>query len=1306
MKPNRILVVVAAALMFAACGNSFGQTFLGTVNFGNCPEGLTNAAPWVFDGGAYNGTQLVMQTEKFVGPNAGDFATAPNYQGQTLPFGQTFPAILTFAPKTLGAETATFTNYETPNPPFGAYISTMQGTGVAATPASGPVVPELLPLQQAITNFLVFHHFGAGTLALRMNGGLVFRNGYGYGDSNFTSVIHPDRLFRLASCSKMLTASAVNHLINLGQLTTNTHIYSYLGISPWKGTLGDTRITNITVQELLDHSGGWNHPSGGPEFETITISQQMGLNYPAAPTNVIAWQFSKPLDFTPGTTNVYSNFGYQILGRVIEKASGMSYINYIQNVLLHSSGLINPLGFTNVIQTRSRPQDRAPWEMWFVDDGQAYDNWDTNVSQSAVDYPANINLRNVDGGGYWESYDSFGGDAASAIGLCNYLRDYLMGGDRWPSFQFGSWGSGSVAFFGSLGGITSVMGQNAGITYNNGTNTTNGVEYAALFNQRDGLNDNNGDANNRINSAISAITSWPTNGGGMIQWASATAGAAGNGSTLTVNLVRTGSNSLPVKVSYTTFPLGATPGVDYTTSAGIVSFAAGQTNAAVTVNILNTAETTNRQFSLELISASGGAFIGDQMTSIVTITNGLSDLGTLDLGNVPLGLTNSAPLTWVGGAWNGTNLFFQTENIFGPNAASFSTSPNYQGQTLVYGQTYPSTFSFSPAATGLETATVTNFQTPNPPFGASILHLQGTGVAATPVSGQIVPELSALRAAMTNYLLFRHFEAGTIALRYNGLLVLRDGYGYRDSNYTTVIHPDNLFRLASVSKALTASAMKNLVAAGKLTTNTPVYAFLGIKPWNNVLGDNRITNITVQELFDHSGGWDNSANGSSHLGSSFDPEFNTIQISQQMGLNYPAAPTNVIAWMFSRKLDFAPGTTNVYSNFGFQLLGRVIEKASGMSYINYIQQVLLGSSGVLNPIGFTNVIQSRSRPQDLAPWEIWYMDDGQYGNYDTQLYTTAVGFPATNQVRWVDGGGYWESFDSFGGLSASAVGLCNYLRDYFSGDAHWPALSPGQGYGWNAGGKAGSLPGATSVIFQNRSEANNNGVITTNGLEFAVLFNHRDCGTGCGLPDDNDDASTRIQNAAATITSWPTNGGGLVQWSQKNLSALKNSGTLNAVLTRTGGSTLPVKVSYMTYATTATSSDYVSSSGVVSFAAGQTNATVPITLLNNPANTTSVQFLLELTSASGGAGIGDQMTSIVTLLNSNSVPKFVGSPVILPGGGLSAQISASSGTVNVQMSTDLINWQLLQNVTISNGTISIIDPGAQTRRGTFYRLAP
>src|SRR5580765_4744994 len=86
------------------------------------------------------------------------------------------------------------------------------GIGSAQTYGTGPIVHELAPLESAMTNYLAAHQFGAGTLALMHGSKLVLRQGYGWRDSNFTTVIHPDNLFRLASVSKMLTESAIYKL--------------------------------------------------------------------------------------------------------------------------------------------------------------------------------------------------------------------------------------------------------------------------------------------------------------------------------------------------------------------------------------------------------------------------------------------------------------------------------------------------------------------------------------------------------------------------------------------------------------------------------------------------------------------------------------------------------------------------------------------------------------------------------------------------------------------------------------------------------------------------------------------------------------------------------------------------------------------------------------------------------------------------------------------------------------------------------------------------------------------------------------
>ena len=79
-----------------------------------------------------------------------------------------------------------------------------------------------------------------------------------------------------------------------------------------------------------------------------------------------------------------------------------------------------------------------------------------------------------------------------------------------------------------------------------------------------------------------------------------------------------------------------------------------------------------------------------------------------------------------------------------------------------------------------------------------------------------------MQQAMTNFMTQFQYSAGTLALMKDSKLVFRTGYGWRDTNKTIVIHPDNLFRLASVSKTITDVAIHKLVAEGRLTYSSMI----------------------------------------------------------------------------------------------------------------------------------------------------------------------------------------------------------------------------------------------------------------------------------------------------------------------------------------------------------------------------------------------------------------------------------------------------------------------------------------------------
>src|SRR5262249_43238801 len=90
-------------------------------------------------------------------------------------------------------------------------------------------------------------------------------------------------------------------------------------------------VTDITVYEFLTHtSGGWPNDGTDPMFQNDSWDQE----------KLISWAIDAiPVTYPPGTHWAYSNFGYCVLGRVIEEVSGMAYDQYVQQAILAKCGI-------------------------------------------------------------------------------------------------------------------------------------------------------------------------------------------------------------------------------------------------------------------------------------------------------------------------------------------------------------------------------------------------------------------------------------------------------------------------------------------------------------------------------------------------------------------------------------------------------------------------------------------------------------------------------------------------------------------------------------------------------------------------------------------------------------------------------------------------------------------------------------------------------------------------------------------------------------------------------------------------------
>src|SRR5258708_37842144 len=126
-------------------------------------------------------------------------------------------------------------------------------------------------------------------------------------------------------------------------------------------------------------------------------------------------------------------------------------------------------------------------------------------------------------------------------------------------------------------------------------------------------------------------------------------------------------------------------------------------------------------------------------------------------------------------------------------------------------------------------------------------------------------------------------------------------------------------------------------AGGKLKPGTQVYSLLGFSGPLDPRGDT----ITMQQLLDHTGGYDDSSPDLS-----FDPTYNMRGIALELGLTHPVTKLDVVRYMYRRWLDFTPGTEAKYSNYGYLLAGAVVEHVTGLSYFEYLKERLLLPAGI------------------------------------------------------------------------------------------------------------------------------------------------------------------------------------------------------------------------------------------------------------------------------------------------------------------------------------------------------------------------
>ncbi|MBS1822092.1 MAG: serine hydrolase [Acidobacteria bacterium] len=374
-------------------------------------------------------------------------------------------------------------------------------------------MPSLSQLDTIMQTYMTKYSSPGATLAVAVNGKLVFARGYGYAKVDTGEFAQPDSLFRIASNSKPITAAGIYKLIDQGKLSLTTQPFATIlnNLTPPSGATVDSRYASITIQELLQHTGGFDDTivPDPAQADAVVAATTFGATPPATPQLLIKYMLGQPLQHDPGTTYAYSNFGYIVLGYIIEQVSGMPYATYIQN------NVFAPAGIARTQPGATLLSGRLPNEVAYYDYPGAplVPSVEPPVG-SQVPYPyggysCTLQLAN----GCWVSStmdlirftNTINGQTSTSM-FSTYPSSNPF---QTPKFYFAIPPNGAgweYTFYGSLPGTNSLVHL---IT---SSATVGKVTYSAIFNTRDGSNisEPESDADNAIATYLKTVTSWPT----------------------------------------------------------------------------------------------------------------------------------------------------------------------------------------------------------------------------------------------------------------------------------------------------------------------------------------------------------------------------------------------------------------------------------------------------------------------------------------------------------------------------------------------------------------------------------------------------------------------------------------------------------------------------------------------------------------------------------------------------------------------------------------------------------------------------
>lgn len=291
----------------------------------------------------------------------------------------------------------------------------------------------------------------------------------------------------------------------------------------------------------------------------------------------------------------------------------------------------------------------------------------------------------------------------------------------------------------------------------------------------------------------------------------------------------------------------------------------------------------------------------------------------------------------------------------------------------------------------------------------------GLMLASVSVLAQESPDMTAVAERvdqqMTQLLGQYPVPGASIAIAYQGKLVYQRGYGMAVTESNTPVTPLTRFRIGSVSKPVTAVAVLKLFEKElPQVLDRPVFGPEGLLPdaaypdFAQPL-DQRVLKITLRELLQHTSGWG---------GSDYDPQYDLVNIAKARQVAAPASARDVIAYVLKQRLlDAAPGTEFFYSNFAYNVLGRLVEQKSGMSYEEAVQAL------VFKPAAVEDAAIAGDRRIERAANETVYYDDPRWPAVADRDGSGATGPESYSAL-------HFKAMDATAGWIATAADLVRF----------------------------------------------------------------------------------------------------------------------------------------------------------------------------------------------------------------------------------------------------------------------------------------